>query len=68
VSESTEAAANLDLLGDEWSVADLVDHLLNRGVVVIGSVTISVAGIDLMYLGLQMVFASVEALSQRRTA
>lgn len=54
-----------ELLGTEWSLADLVDHLLNRGVAISGSLTISVAGIDLMYLGLQVVFASVETLAGR---
>ncbi len=53
------------LLGSEWSIADLVDHLLNRGVVIHGRVTISVAGIDLMHLGLQVVFTSVENLLDR---
>ncbi len=58
---------DLELLGGaDWSLADLVDHLLNRGVVVSGSLTISVAGIDLMYLGLQVVLASVETLAAPR--
>ncbi|OLC54161.1 MAG: hypothetical protein AUH85_12465 [Chloroflexi bacterium 13_1_40CM_4_68_4] len=55
----------LDLLGPEWSVADLIDHLLHRGVCVKGNVTISIAGIDLMTLGLQLVFASTATLRRR---
>lgn len=55
----------LDLLGPEWSVADLIDHLLHRGVCVKGNVTISIAGIDLMTLGLQVVFASTATLRRR---
>jgi hypothetical protein len=60
------AVAEIDLLGPESSLADLVDHLLNRGVLITGSITISVAGIDLMYLGLQLVLSSVENLRLRR--
>src|SRR5579859_7559579 len=44
------------------SLLDLADRLLNRGVVVAGEATISVAGIDLVYLGLNLVLASVETL------
>jgi hypothetical protein len=51
-------ASNLSLL-------DLADRLLNRGVVVAGEATISVAGIDLIYLGLNVVLASVETLRGR---
>jgi hypothetical protein len=51
-------ASNLSLL-------DLADRLLNRGVVVAGEATISVAGIDLIYLGLNLVLASAETLRGR---
>lgn len=44
---------------DEHSLADLVNHLLDRGVVITGDVTISVAGIDLVYLGLNAILTSV---------
>jgi hypothetical protein len=46
----------------QLSLLDLADRLLNRGVVVAGEATISVAGIDLIYLGLNLVLASVETL------
>jgi hypothetical protein len=59
---------DLELLGPEWSVADLVDHLLHRGVCVSGSVTISLAGIELMTLGLRLVFASTSTLRARSAA
>lgn len=61
----TALAEGQPLLDAELSLADLVDHLLNRGVVVAGGMTISVAGIDLIYLGLRVVLASVEALERR---
>lgn len=34
--------------------------MLNKGVVVAGDITISVADIDLIYLGLQVVLTSIE--------
>jgi len=39
---------------------DILDHVLNAGVVLHGSVVISVAGVDLVYLGLNAVLTSVE--------
>ncbi len=44
----------------QLSVCELLDRLLNKGVVVAGEVTISVANIDLIYLGLQLVLTSIE--------
>jgi len=41
-------------------LVELVDRLLNRGVVLTGELTISVAGVDLIYLGLSVVLASVD--------
>lgn len=49
-----------DVLGDDApSLAELVNRLLDRGVVISGDVTISIAGIDLVYLGLNAVLTSV---------
>jgi len=44
------------------SLLELADRLLNRGVVLTGAATISVAGIDLIYLGLNVVLTAVENL------
>src|ERR1051325_8681716 len=43
-------------------LVDAVDHLLNRGAVLTGEATISVAGVDLVYLGLRVLLSSVENL------
>jgi len=48
------------------SLLELVDRLLNKGVVLIGEATISVAGVDLIYLGLNLVLSSVDALERPR--
>ena len=46
------------------SLCEALDRVLNKGVVVTGDATISVAGIDLIYLGLQIVLSSIETLRQ----
>ena len=40
---------------------DLVDRLLNGGVVIAGDITLAVADIDLVYVGLRALIASVAA-------
>jgi hypothetical protein len=44
----------------EFTLLELADRLLNRGVVLVGEATISVAGVDLIYLGLNVVLTAVE--------
>ena len=46
------------------SLCEVLDRVLNKGVVVTGDITISVADIDLVYLGLQIVLSSIETLRQ----
>jgi len=41
------------------SLVELVNRVLDKGVVISGDVTISVAGVDLVYLGLNAVLTSV---------
>lgn len=50
---------------EELTVLDLADRLLNRGVVLAGEVTISVAGVDLIYLGLNVILTTVETIAQK---
>jgi hypothetical protein len=42
------------------SICEVLDRVLNKGVVVAGEVTISLAGVDLVYLGLNLVLTSIE--------
>lgn len=42
------------------SLCETLDRVLNKGVVVTGEVMISVADIDLIYVGLQLMLTSVE--------
>jgi hypothetical protein len=50
------------------SLCETLDRVLNKGVVVAGEVVISVADIDLVWLGLQLVLASVETARKIRPA
>jgi gas vesicle structural protein len=51
-----------ELTAQDASLLELVDRLLNKGVVLAGEATISVAGVDLIYLGLNVVLAAVETI------
>jgi hypothetical protein len=42
------------------SLLDILDHVLNTGVVIQGSLVVSLAGVDLLYVGLNAVITSVE--------
>ncbi|UTR08790.1 gas vesicle protein [Evansella sp. LMS18] len=46
------------------SLLDVLDAVLEKGVVLKGDLTISIAGIDLVYLDLRILLASVETLIQ----
>jgi len=49
---------------EQVSLCEVLDRVLNKGVVVAGEATISVADIDLIYLGLQIVLTSMETARQ----
>ena len=42
------------------SICEVLDRVLNKGVVLAGEITISVADVDLLYLGLNLVLTSIE--------
>ena len=44
---------------DRHSLTDLVNRVLDKGVVITGEITISVAGVELVYLGLNAVLTSI---------
>lgn len=55
--------------GEDVSLLEILDHVLNAGIVVQGSLVISLAGVDLVYVGLNVVLTSVEtALKNIRIA
>ena len=46
------------------ALVDLVDRLLDGGVVIHGDITLAVADVDLLYVGLRALVASVETIEQ----
>jgi hypothetical protein len=46
---------------EQVTLCEVLDRILNKGAVVVGEVRISVANIDLIYLGLQLVLTSIES-------
>lgn len=48
----------------EVSLVDLVDRLLDGGVVIHGDITLAVADVDLLYVGLRALVASVETMER----
>ena len=42
------------------SLCEALDRVLNTGAVIQGDITISVAGIDLLYVGLRVILTSIE--------
>jgi hypothetical protein len=55
-----------DAIDDEQLVlGDLLNHVLDKGVVISGTVTISVADIDLLMLDLRLLLTSIETSMRR---
>ena len=57
--EHGEGTAEL-LAGADGSLLDLVDHLLNQGVVITGEVVLGLADIDLVYLRLSVLLCAAD--------
>jgi len=49
---------------NELSLLETLDHVLNRGMVIAGEITISVADIDLVFIGLNVLLSSVETANK----
>ena len=54
--------------GHDLAVLDLLDRVIEQGVILAGDVTISVADVDLIYLGLRVLLAPVERLPELMSA
>jgi hypothetical protein len=53
-------------LAQQVTLVELVDRVLNKGVVLSGDITLSVAGVDLVYVGLRVLLASAGTLDRLR--
>jgi gas vesicle structural protein len=50
---------------EQLVLADLVNHVLDKGVVIGGTVTISVADVDLLMVDLRLLLTSIETTMRR---
>jgi gas vesicle structural protein len=51
-------------LEQQITLLELVDRVLNKGVVLSGDITLSVANVDLVYVGLRVLLASVSTMER----
>ena len=54
----------LELEQSDLSLLETLDHVLNKGLVIAGEITISVAGVDLIFVGVNLLLGSVETIEQ----
>ncbi len=54
--------SNLSEQQKDMSLLELLDRLLDKGIVIYGDVMISIADVDLIYLGLRLVIGSVDSV------
>jgi len=50
------------------TILELLDRVLNKGVILTGDIVISVADIDLIYLGVKLMLSSVETMDQLKNS
>ena len=50
----------------EVTLLDLVDRAIEHGAILAGDITIAVANIDLIYVGLEVLIASIERMERLR--
>ncbi len=53
-------------INKEITILDVLDRVLTKGVVITGDIVISVADIDLVYLGLRLLLSSVETMEKMK--
>ena len=59
MTTGTEITASRDV-----AFVDLVDRLLGKGVVISGDITLALADIDLVYVGLRALIGSIDAFEE----
>jgi gas vesicle structural protein len=51
----------------EVTLVELLDRVVGHGVILAGDITISVANVDLIYLGLRIMLSSIERAEEMRS-
>jgi len=49
------------------TILELLDRVLNKGVILSGDIVITVADIDLVYLGVKLLLSSVETMEKLKS-
>ena len=62
---TSEPRGDDELDEEQLILGDLLNHVLDKGVVIGGTVTISIADIDLLVLDLRLLLSSVETVVRR---
>lgn len=66
---ASDSFDSISIGGDnDTSLLDILDHVLSSGVIIHGSLVISLAGVDLVYVGLNVILTSVETALRNRNA
>lgn len=66
MTDDIDDAAEADGPAQRLALAELLDRALAKGIVVRGDATISIADVDLVYVGLKALLASVDTADQLR--
>jgi hypothetical protein len=56
----------LSLKSEEVTLLEILDRVLDKGVVISGDIVISVADVELIYLGLRVLLSSVETMEKMK--
>ena len=59
-SSGTMVFADTNDDDNQLALVDILDHVLNQGVILRGNLVISLAGVDLVYVGLDVILTSIE--------
>lgn len=57
-------SSDVSPIGEDVALVDLIDRVIGSGVVLTGDVVLSVADIDLVYLGLRLVLAPAHEVDE----
>jgi hypothetical protein len=59
---------NITVKSNDVTLLEVLDRVLDKGVIIAGDIVISVADVDLIYLGLRVLLSSVETMEHLRGA
>jgi len=65
---STDKMDDIVAKSKDVTLLEILDRILDKGVVISGDIVISVADVDLIYLGLKLLLSSVETMERLRGA